>query len=229
MPFPQDPGPNSILRAAQALGDLTEEVVFVGGAVIPLLATAPVLPGFRETDDVDFVVEVTSRVEFWQFEDALRARGFSNDQTPGAPLCRWRLGALVVDAMPTDPSVLGFSNPWYPHVLDAAWRFTFDGGPTVRVASAPTFLATKWAAFQDHGGGTDVYGSHDLEDILTVIDARSEAVREIREATQPVRTALVAATGALLNNARFMDAFPGLVERGREPVVLDRLRRIAAL
>lgn len=49
MPFPNDPGPASIRTVAEALGDLNEDAVFVGGAVIPLLATAPVLPDFRPT------------------------------------------------------------------------------------------------------------------------------------------------------------------------------------
>ncbi len=199
-----------MLRVASALGDLAEDTVFVGGAVIPLLATSPVLPDFRETDDVDFVAEIVSRVEFNRFEKAMRVRGFSNDQTPGAPLCRWRLGPTIVDAMPTDPSVLGFSNPWYPHVLEAAWTFTFEGGVAARIASAPTFLATKWAAFQGRGRGTDVYGSHDLEDILTVINTRKEIVDEIRAAAPEVRDALTEAIRMLCSIPRFVDALPGL-------------------
>lgn len=136
---------------------------------------------------------------------------------------------MVVDAMPTDAGVLGFSNPWCPHVLAAAWPLSFDEGPTVQIASAPTFLATKWAAFQGRDGGADVHGSHDLEDILTVLDARAETLAEVNAAAPEVRQALASAFESLCENARFLDALPGLVERGREEIVLNRLREIAGL
>lgn len=36
--------------------------------------------------------------------------GLAEDTTPGAPLCRWRRDELIVDVMPLDEHVLGFSN-----------------------------------------------------------------------------------------------------------------------
>lgn len=44
-----------------ALGALVEEVVFVGGATIALWITDPAAPPVRVTQDVDVIVEVTSR------------------------------------------------------------------------------------------------------------------------------------------------------------------------
>lgn len=232
MPFPDDPGPLSIQRVAAALGALSSDVVFVGGAVIPLLATAPVLPNFRETVDVDFIAEIVSRASYSKFEEAMRQRGFTHDTREGAPLCRWQLGPITVDAMPTESDILGFSNPWYPHVLEASRPFTFDDGPTVRIASAPTFVATKWTAFQHRGrrgGEPDYYASHDLEDILTVLDSREETVAETEEADPEVRNALIWACRSLLEDARFVDALPGLVEKGRRAIVTERLRALASL
>lgn len=50
-------------RAAAALGELSAEVVFVGGATVSLWITDPGAPPPRPTLDVDVVVEVSSRRE----------------------------------------------------------------------------------------------------------------------------------------------------------------------
>ena len=131
--------------------------------------------------------------------------------------------------MPLDADVLGFGNPWYPAVLATSWQMASPDGPTVRVASAPAFLAAKWAAFQDRGSGTDWAGSHDVEDILTVLDTRSEAIGEVGRAPAEVRTALSTAAASLVADPSFLNVMPGLVEPGRDAVVLGRLRAIAAL
>lgn len=228
MPFPEMLGPQRILGVAQRLGPLAEDVVFLGGACVPLLVTDPVAPLFRATRDVDFVTVVPSRAAYGTLEAKMRALGFQHNTTPGAPLCRWLAGEVVVDAMPDDPSILGFSNPWYPYAVASSWRFAFGGAATVRVISAPAFLLSKWAAFQGRGGGTDVYGSHDLEDILTVVDGRPEMACEVAETTGAARSAIRAACGELLATPRFLNALPGLVEPGRDRIVASRLSEMAA-
>lgn len=71
-------------RAASALDDLLEEVVFVGGATVGLWITDPAAPEPRPTKDVDVIVEVTSRGRFAEFEERLRAHGFREDQSIAA-------------------------------------------------------------------------------------------------------------------------------------------------
>ncbi len=73
---------------AAALDELLPEVVFVGGASIELWITDPAAPPVRPTKDVDVVVEVMTRSEFYAFEARLRAQGFSEDQEDGV-ICRW--------------------------------------------------------------------------------------------------------------------------------------------
>lgn len=222
------PGPRRIRAVAQRLGELAGEVVFVGGATVPLLVTDVVAPVFRETRDVDFVVEVASRVTYAAFEARLRSLGFQHDTTPGAPLCRWLAGDVVVDAMPDDPRILGFGNPWYAYALTSSCPFTFAGGETVRLVSAPAFLLTKWEAFQGRGGGTDYYGSQDIEDILTVVDGRSGLTADVAAAPPDARAAIRAAGSRLLADPRFLNALPGLVELGRGVLVEQRLAELAA-
>src|SRR5208283_2177257 len=96
--------------------------------------------------------------------------GFHQPHTEGAPVCRWLSGDLIFDLMPTDSSILGFSTRWYHPALKNAQR-TRIGVSEIRVITAPYFLATKMEAF--HGRGqNDFRMSHDLEDIVTVVDGR---------------------------------------------------------
>lgn len=46
------------------------------------------------------------------FEARLRKRRFTEDQEDGV-ICRWRHpGGLILDAMPSEPGILGFDNRW---------------------------------------------------------------------------------------------------------------------
>src|ERR1700761_3211583 len=100
--------------AAVKLKPLLEEVVFVGGCATGLLITDPGAAAVRGTYDVDVITEIASYADYVVFSERLRALGFNEDSREGAPLCRWQHGDLVLDVMPLDASILGFSNRWYP-------------------------------------------------------------------------------------------------------------------
>ena len=103
----------------------------------------------------------------------------------------------------------------------------------MRIPSGAAFLASKLEAFHDRGAG-DVYGSHDLEDVLTLIDGRAELAAEVAASPRSVETFVRSALGSLLAHPSFLNALPGHVfqgaaTEGRVAIVLDRIRRIAAL
>ena len=102
--------------AADALGSIVNEVVFVGGATIPVWVTSPIAPALRATEDVDAVSEAVSYAAFAELEERLRAQGLRNDPSV---ICRWQQPqtGLVLDVMPADAAALGFTNRWYPAVL----------------------------------------------------------------------------------------------------------------
>jgi predicted nucleotidyltransferase len=56
----------------------------------------------------------------------------------------------------------------------------------IRRISAPAFVATKLEALLDRGCG-DFLSSHDLEDVLIVVDGRPSIVDELRIATPDLR------------------------------------------
>lgn len=109
-----DPNRAILRMVAQALGDLREHLVFVGGCATGLLVSVMRADVIRPTDDVDLVAQVTSTQAYHQFESQLRKLGFVQDMSADAPICRWRFDGVAVDFMPSEPHILGFSNRWYP-------------------------------------------------------------------------------------------------------------------
>ncbi len=198
-----------IRRVAIALGPLRERVVFLGGATAGLLITDPAGAGFRPTKDVDLIVEVASTIVYATvLRDELLRLGFREDTSNGAPLCRWLFEDLIVDVMPTVGSVLGFSNRWYAVAMATATDLDLPGGPRVRIVTAPAFLATKLDAFEDRGHG-DYQASHDLEDMIAVVDGRSEVVDEVANADPHLVAYVATMLRRLLADQSFIAALPG--------------------
>ena len=98
---------------AQGLGELLNDVVFVGGAVVEFYATGPASEEARVSDDIDCVIEISTRKEYTELERILESKGFQHDTSPGAPVCRWIFDRILIDIMPTNNEILGFSNKWY--------------------------------------------------------------------------------------------------------------------
>ena len=131
--------------------------------------------------------------------------------------------------MPTVQDILGFANRWYKPGFEAALCTALPSGLVLRHLSAPYFMATKLEAFKDRGNN-DVYLSHDLEDIMTVLEGRAAVAREVADASAPVRQHVAQAAATLLQMPAFHNALPGLLsDPEREPTVKARLAQIARL
>jgi len=226
----QDPNRAQLEAAVRVLQPLLDELVFAGGCASGLLSTDPASGSVRPTMDVDVITELASYVEYASLSERLRGLGLSEDSSEGAPTCRWRYRDLIIDVMPTDERVLGFSNRWYAPAIVAAQRITI-AGLDIRVVTAVYFLATKLEAFRGRGRN-DYRGSHDLEDVIAVIDGRPELLREVAEAQDDVRTYIATEARKLLGTRAFVDALPGFLlpdsaSQGRVPLLLERLRTLA--
>lgn len=165
--------------AADVLGLLVCDVVFVGGATVHLWLTEPAAPPVRATDDVDVVCDVTSYAQYQALAERLRERGLV--EALGEPvICRWRHPdrGLVLDVMPVAEDVLGFSNPWYPLGIDTAIERTLPSGTTIRAMAPAALVACKLAAWRGRGHG-DIIASLDVNDILVLIDGRLSLASEL--------------------------------------------------
>ena len=228
--------PNVILLevVANHLGKaLREQMVFVGGAVAGLLITDPALPAIRPTEDVDMVVQATVLREYHAAEAALRAQGFVQDMEIDEPICRWRIGAVIVDVMPMEKAVLGFANRWYPLAIDTAEYFVLPSGLRIRLIQAPVFIATKLEAFADRGKG-DFLFSHDLGDLIAIIDGRESLLAECKSHTLELKAYLQTKFSALIENRAFMQALSGHLPpdsagQSRLPLLEAKLRELASL
>jgi hypothetical protein len=103
----------------------------------------------------------------------------------------------------------------------------------IRLISAPAFLATKLEAFS-HGGNDDYLFSHDLGDLIAVIDGREKLVAECNVADAALRTFLQEWMSRLLDSRRFMEALPGHLptdadSQARMPELIEKLRTLAGL
>jgi hypothetical protein len=209
------------------LGPIAEELVFVGGRVAELLVTEPGRTRVRPTDDSDAICEVATRTAYFELGERLRTAGFREDQSPGAPICRWRHGDEMLDVMPSDGSLLGFRNAWYEHALRGAIRVGISEDVTVRMAPPPVFIATKFAAFNDRGA-CDWYGSHDIEDIIAVVAARPELLEELHVSDEDVRRYVGGQVRALLESGLAEDVVAGALPDSRlvPTLVATTMRRL---
>ena len=222
-----------LAEAARLLKPLLGELVFVGGSTTALLITDKAAAEVRPTYDVDAIAEITSYAAYADFSERLRGCGFKEDTSEGAPICRWRQKKTILDVMPLDANILGFSNLWYKPALESSVEHELEPDLRVRVVTALYFCATKLEAFAGRGKN-DYQSSHDLEDLMAVVDGRAELVEEIRDGVGNVRAYIAAEIRKLLAVREFLDALPGYVlpdpaSQARVSILLERLKKIAAL
>lgn len=223
-----------VRHVAERLDTLRDAVVFVGGAVVDLLITDSAAPHVRSTKDIDVIVEVASAQDYHRLGDQLRELGFREDsQSEGGPMCRWLIDGIMVDTMPVLGQVLGFSNEFYTVAVQTAVLREIAEGLTIRLISAPCFLATKLEAFRDRGEG-DFMGSSDMEDVIAVLDGRPEVIEEIANAPHEVRAFLMNSFAEILEDDDFLDSLSGHLEfegdnPGRVQIFLERVRAIASM
>ena len=226
------PSAEEIAVVVQALGDLKDRCLLTGGASIPFYCTERIEESPRATRDVDVVLHVTTSGDFYELENVLRARGFANDRREGAPICRWLLrGAITVDIMPLDGSVLGFTNPWY----EAGWAHAIPVQltPTCqwRMLSPPFMLAAKCVAYRSRGAA-DPQSSHDLEDIIRLTNARPVLPREVTDAPIDCQQFIAGFFAELLTHPDLATIISGHLNgdpssQSRMSLVRDRLQQFA--
>ena len=216
---------------ARALGELRKDVMFLGGATVGLLTTNAAAAPPRLTDDVDLVVDLPGYADYAKLAARLREIGFVEDSSDGAPACRWLIHGIKVDVMSSGP-VPGPTNRWYAEAMSHAQRFTLGGPIAIRIMSAPYFIADKLDTFEDGRRG-DYASSHDLEDVIAVIDGRDTIEADVHAAPASVRAFLADRIGKLLADPDFVDAVAGHLpgdsaSQARLPLVLSRMRAIAS-
>jgi predicted nucleotidyltransferase len=226
-----DPNLHYVRQVAEALGPLNSELVFVGGCATGLLITDTARPPVRATTDVDLVAEVATRADYYVLARKLKQAGFREDA--GNVLCRWRLREVTVDVMPTNEKILGFTNRWYVEAVRQAQDYRISERVAIRLVSAPLLVATKIEAYYGRGNN-DPGASHDIEDIVILVDGRQELVEEIEGTEQTLQEYLKDEVEELIAQQKFLDTLPWHfaqddANQARVPLVIERLRKIARI
>ena len=157
--------------------------------------------------------------------------GFRHDTREDAPICRWVCDGITVDVLPVREEVLGWRSKWFEAALRSATTVDVQGR-SIRVVSAPYFVALKLEAFEERGGG-DFITSVDFEDVICLFNGRETVADEIA-AEREIGKMLGTKFAAYLRSDILDDAIEGFVQTERNPderkaAILSRFQNVAAL
>lgn len=185
-----------IKEIATALGDLKEEVVFVGGATVSLYIDDVAAPSPSPSEDIDCVVEITTYGEWQKFEKKLRLKKFKDinpdEEKPKNILCRKYYLKTIVDFMPIEEKVLGMTNSWFKEGVQNKILITLpDSNIEIFIFHVTYFLASKFEAFNERGKNGDFRLSQDLEDIAGILDGRTSIEKDLKQSPKKVKEFLM--------------------------------------
>lgn len=215
-------------HAAEQLGDLCQEAVFLGGAVVGLLMTEKGGLPPRATKDVDVAIEIgASILDLHALDRRLLDLGFRNDME--GPTCRYLHGITIIDVIPVNSEATFGVNRWYPLAMATAWLHTLDNGISIKVIDPVCFLGTKMTAFRSPSREyhDDIFLSRDFSDMVRVIGGRATIVSKTANADAELSIFLKEQFGAVLESDYLEEALRDLVEAGREDLVHERIRGLA--
>jgi hypothetical protein len=219
------PSPNIeiLQKVVKGLGELKEKVVFIGGSIAELYVSNPVLSEIRPTLDIDCIVEISSRIAYAKLEEDLRAKGFVNDTTNEAPICRWIYKNIQVDVMPSDPKILGFSNRWYDEGIQNKITKILPNGTKIYVFSPEYYLATKFEAHKNRGA-KDLRTSQDFEDIVYILDNCDDIFKDIISANITVKEYLSKECKNLLKNNNLIEGIECVLPYGSDSDSTEKIQ-----
>jgi hypothetical protein len=219
-------------RVATRIGKLRDHVMFLGGAVLPLLVPEPLAADIRVAKDIDLMVHAETKADLWAFEDQLWDSGLKRVTTSAAS--KWRVEDLHVDVLTTEPDTVDFINHWGREAVREKQTRDIGGGLVINVIRSTHYLATKIDAFYRRG-----YGNHqastDIYDILLMLRGCPDLDTDFRRHTSPALQAHLATELSAIASAasawrqqvtaapRF-DAF----DRQWRPEAFERMRRLFA-
>lgn len=169
---------------AEGLGELNNEVVYVGGAVVSLYINDPAADDVRPTKDIDISVSLATAGELETFRHKLVDRGFIQSAEDKV-ICRFRFQDILLDVMNTKEIGWAPANPWFGPGYNSRHLLNL-GGFSIHIMPLPYFLASKFAAFQSRGA-IDPRTSQDFEDIVYILDNQTDIITALRDSPEDVK------------------------------------------
>jgi len=207
-------------RVAVALGDLNEDVVYVGGAMVSLYIDDPAAEDVRPTKDIDITLEIANVGELEKLRVALEDKGFVQSAEDDV-ICRFRLKEIKVDVMSTTEVGWAPANPWFESGFGNSLTIEIEN-VEIRILTLPYFLATKFAAFEGRGG-RDPRMSHDFEDIVYLLNYTSNFREQIQESNPEVQKYLKEQFSSIRDKANMQEAIIANLYHEDQQVRFDRI------
>jgi predicted nucleotidyltransferase len=218
-----------VAEVAQALKDLKDQMVFVGGAVVSLYADDPAADEIRPTADIDMTLNVVNLSNWSVLQEKLASLGFHPDPF-GHAICSYKFKDIPVDIMPAEDGPLGPANKWYKLGFDNLWTVKAKE-EDIKILPAPCYLATKFEAFNNRG--KDYRTSHDFEDIIYILDNRTSIVEEVKSTLPEIKSYLQSQLSKLeksTNYDEFLSAhIHPLIIADRAPIVKGKITQIVSI
>jgi predicted nucleotidyltransferase len=215
-----------LAEVAEALKDIKQNMVFVGGAVVSLYTDDPAADEVRPTQDIDMTLNIVNLSHWEKVQVELGVLGFHPDPF-GHAICSYKYKDIPVDIMATEDGPLGPANRWYKIGFENLWTVKAKD-QDIKILSAPCYLATKFEAF--NGRGSDYRTSHDIEDIVYVLDNRINIVEEISNDDKRIANFIkeqlqIISNKGLLNEVLMAHIHP-LMSDERLPIVEEKIIQI---
>lgn len=193
---------DAIKTVAMALGEMNQQIVFVGGAIAGMYVDDPGAPEMRPTKDIDIVFEITSLLELEDLRRRLAERGFQFAKDEKV-MCRFIYKDILIDVMSTKNVGWAPANPWFKSGFDFAETIFLD---EIKIKIMPFcyYLASKFVAFKERG--TEARTSHDFEDIVYLLDNRLTLTKDILGSQEDVKIFLINEFSAMLNEESLQEA-----------------------
>lgn len=195
-----------IHKISVALGEMNERVVFVGGTTVGLYINDPAADDVRPTKDVDISFAIASISDLESIREELMRKGFIQS-TEDDVVCRFRYEDIKVDVMSTKAVGWAPANPWFSKGFSRR-ETTNISDQKIKILPLPYFLASKFSAYNDRGA-KDPRTSHDFEDIIYVLDNRTDIVEQLAKAPDDVRSYLVGQFQTILDDRDMHEAILG--------------------
>ncbi len=219
----------TIETVAKALGEINDDVVYVGGAVVSLYVTENGAEQARPTMDIDISVQVSSYAGMEILRQKLAGKGIY--PTPSETVMyRYSFGGILLDFIPFEDTPLGPTNRWLKPGFDKAYPVNI-GVIEIKILPVSFFLATKWEAFKSRGG--DYRMSHDFEDIIYIINNNSDLVDDVFKGDEKVRDFLKEMGEEILSNPFLneiiechLTPFTASERRG---IIIEKLKKISSI
>lgn len=157
-----------LIEAAKKLQPLIEEIAFVGGGILPTYLPKGFDSAVRVTYDLDVVIKLAHYGKLEKLNERLKELGFHPDRDSSV-ICRYTDKQILLDVMPTDTKVLGFSNRWYEDGLKNKEWIKLTNEIEIPRFTIEYYLSTKWEAVKGRGN-QDWRTSKDMEDIMTLVN-----------------------------------------------------------